>query len=153
MYAEELMSCPVATCHVNDGLNIAAQLMWDYDCGAVPVVNDEGRLVGIITDRDVCMAAYTQGRSLDAILVNSAMGRHVVAAHKSATIGEIERLMAEHQIRRIPIIDDAGCPIGIISLNDLALESDAPDSRMKQGRQKVAHTLAAIGHPRHQTAA
>ena len=80
MHAENLMSHPIVSCHVNDSLNVAAQLMWDHDCGAVAIVNDDGKLVGMVTDRDVCMAAYTQGRSLDAILVNSAMSKRVVFA-------------------------------------------------------------------------
>jgi CBS domain-containing protein len=51
--------------------------MWDHDCGAIAVVND-GKLTGVITDRDLCMAAYTQGRALDALLVNTAMAQQLI---------------------------------------------------------------------------
>lgn len=142
------MSHPIVSCHVNDPLNLAAQLMWDHDCGAIAVVNDEGKLVGVVTDRDVCMAAYTQGRSLDTILVNAAMSRHVVAVHSGQAVEDLEQLMADHKIRRIPVIDHAGRPIGIVSLGDVARESAQPDTNLAQRAPKLAHTLAAICSPR-----
>lgn len=144
MRARDLMTTPAITCHVNDTLNSVAKKMWDADVGVMPVVNDEGTLTGMVTDRDICMAAYTQGRSLDEVLVNSAMAMHVVSAPPDAFISDLEALMANHQLRRIPIVDGDGKPIGLLSLNDLAIESVQPDSRMKNGPVKVAHTLAAI---------
>ena len=127
MRAEDLMTRPIVTCHVNDPLNIAAQLMCDHDCGAVAVVNDDGKLVGMITDRDICMAANAQGRSLEAILVNGAMSKRVVAARPEQSLEELEQLMADHNLRRIPVMDREGRPIGIVSLSDLAREDDQPD--------------------------
>lgn len=148
MRAENLMSQPIVTCHVNDSLNIAAQLMWDHDCGVVAIVNDDGKLVGMVTDRDVCMAAYTQGRSLDAIIANSAMSTRVVSARPDQSLEDVEQMMASHKIRRIPVIDSDGRPIGIVSLNDLARESARSDTTIKQGAQKLARTLSAICMPR-----
>ena len=148
MRARDLMTSPTITCHVNDPLFVAAARMWDADIGVLPVVNDDGKVTGMITDRDICMAAYTQGHSLDSLLVNSAMGRHVITAGPDANLNEVEELMAKHQVRRIPIVDDDGKPLGIISLNDLAIESVQPDSAMNHGPSKLAHTLAAICQPR-----
>ena len=147
MFVRDLMSQPPVTCHVNDPLNVAAQLMWDHDCGFLPVVNDEGVLTGVITDRDICMAAYTQARPLDAILVNGAMAKHVVSVQLDQSIETAEQLMSHNQIRRVPVIDAAGQPVGVLSLNDIARESAQPDSKIKYGLQKVAHTLAAICRP------
>jgi CBS domain-containing protein len=149
MTAKDLMSRPAITCDVNDTLDRAAKLMWDHDCGAIPVTRgDDNRLVGVVTDRDICMAALTQGRRLDQILVNAAMAHDPVVATPETTAGEIEQLMADHQVRRIPIVDERGAPIGVVSLNDLAIESVQPDTKMKHGISKVAHTLAAICRPR-----
>jgi CBS domain-containing protein len=142
MRAKDLMTSPAITVHVNDPECRGAAM--DHDCGALAVVNDEGQLTGMITDRDICMAALTQGRSLDSLLVNIAMAKHVVSAHPDEMIGDVERLMATNQIRRVPVVDDAKIPIGMISLNDLAIESTQPDARMKQGVAKVVSTLAAI---------
>ncbi len=144
MRVQDLMTDPIVSCHVNDTLHVAAMLMWDHDCGAVAVVRDDGKLAGIVTDRDICMASYTQGRPLDEMLVNSAMSKHVISARPEQWIEEIEQLMSEHQVRRIPIVDPDNRPIGMLSLNDLALESVQPDTEMRNGPVKVAHVLAAI---------
>jgi len=67
MKVEQIMTRIVHTCSENDTLNRAAQLMWENDCGCVPVIhggNGSGAVVGVVTDRDVCMGAYTQGRLL-----------------------------------------------------------------------------------------
>jgi CBS domain-containing protein len=122
--------------------------MWDRDCGAIAVVRSDGRLAGMLTDRDVCMAALTQGRPLNEILVHTAMSKHLVAGHPDQTVAEIEQVMADKQLRRIPIVDNDSKPIGIVTLNDLAIESVQPDTRMKHSLAKIAHTLAAICRPR-----
>jgi CBS domain-containing protein len=148
MRAQDLMSHPAVTCHVNDPLSIAAHLMWEHDCGAIPVVRDDGKLAGMITDRDICMAALTQGRRLDEILVNAAMAQHVVAARPAHTLAEIAARMAEHQVRRLPVVDAEDVPVGVVSMNDLVTESAQPDTRMKDGPATISRTLAAICRPR-----
>jgi CBS domain-containing protein len=144
MRAQDLMTGPAITCHVNDTLSSAAQKMWNADIGVLPVVNDAGKVTSMITDRDICMAALTHGKPVEELLVNSAMAKHLVSAAPSATVGELERLMAEHRVRRIPIVDEAGTAIGVVSLNDLAIEAVQPDTSMRNGPSKIAHTLAAI---------
>jgi CBS domain-containing protein len=148
MHVEQLMSSPVMTCHPQDTLNHAAQLMWEHGCGAIPVVDDAGALVGIITDRDICMAAYTQGGPLESIQVASAMARNVFTARSTDDIGRAETIMAEHQIRRLPVVDGQNQPIGILSLSDVARAAAQPAPGMKNGVAAVARTLAAIGQPR-----
>jgi len=148
MRAQDLMTSPAVTCHVNDPLYVAAQKMWDHDCGALVVVNDEGRVTGMITDRDICMAAYTQARRLDELLVNGAMAKHVITVGPNRPVSEVEQLMATHRIRRIPVVDDNETLQGLISLNDLAIEAAQPDTRMKHAAAKIAHTLAAVCRPR-----
>jgi CBS domain-containing protein len=142
------MTSPTITCHVNDPLLVAAARMWNGDIGSLPVVDDDGKVTGMITDRDICMAAFTQARSLDAMLVNSAMAKHVISARPETSLYELEELMAKHQVRRIPIVDDAGQPVGVVSLNDLAIECVQPDTAMMHGPSKIVHTLAAICQPR-----
>ena len=150
MRVQDLMSHPAITCYVNDDLNVPAKLMWEHDCGAIPVVRDDGKLAGMITDRDICMAAYTQGRPLSEILVNAVMVQEVIAAEPDQKLGDVVGLMADNQVRRIPVIDSDRKPVGVLSMNDLAIESVQPDTRMKDGPSKIAHTLAAICQPRTQ---
>src|SRR5689334_6521679 len=75
MKIAEFMTQGVYTVHPHDTLEKAAGVMWEHDCGAVPVVEHDGRVVAMITDRDICMAAYTQGRRLSAMRVDSAMSQ------------------------------------------------------------------------------
>ena len=102
----------------------------------------------MITDRDICMAAYTQGRSLDTLLVNSAMASHLVSVHPEQSVQEVEQLMSTHQVRRVPVVDGDGKPVGVISIDDIAREAVQPDSKLKNGLVRVAHTFAAISRPR-----
>jgi CBS domain-containing protein len=147
MHVQDLMAHPAITCHVNDSLDAAAQKMWDHDCGVLPVVNDDGKVTSVVTDRDICMAALTQGRPLHELLVNLAMAKHVIVVRPEQTLGEAEQLMSRHQLRRLPVVDSAGRPLGVISLNDLAIEATQPDTRIKNGISKIAHTLAAVCRP------
>lgn len=147
MRVEQFMSQPVVTCHPSDALSRPAQLMWEHDCGAVPVVQDDGTLAGIVTDRDICMAAYTQGVSLHAIPTSTAMAKRVFSCHADDGIEVAERLMMDKQVRRIPVVDGDGRPIGIISLGDIVRYVTAPQTQSGL-RTEVAQTLAAICEPR-----
>ena len=119
MHVKDIMNQPVITCSSDSALNVAAQLMWEHDCGTIPVVDHEGRLAGMITDRDICMAAYTQGLPLQAIPVTSAMTRYALACHLDDSVNTAEELMREGQIRRVPVIDNDGRPVGIVAVSDI----------------------------------
>jgi CBS domain-containing protein len=120
MRAENLMTREVACIGLNQSLNDAAKLMWEHDCGCVPVVGDSGEVIAMITDRDISMAAYTQGKSLCDIPVRSAMSKQLYSCRPGDSVTHVEGLMQTHKVRRIPVLDDASHLLGIISLNDLA---------------------------------
>ncbi len=146
MNVQEIMKRPAVTCRAGDDLNRPARLMWEHDCGAIPVVNDDGVLVGLITDRDICMSAYTQGEALRAIPVSSAMATEVFSCRAGDSLEEAERLMSEKQVRRIPILDGENRPIGVLSLSDIARY--AASAPMKTGLSRdLTQTLAAIAQP------
>lgn len=77
MKAKDLMTTDVKCCAEYNTLNTAAQMMWEHDIGCVPVVDKEGRAIGVLTDRDICMGAYIQGVLLTGALVTSAMSKEV----------------------------------------------------------------------------
>jgi CBS domain-containing protein len=146
MQIQEVMSHPPVTCPAGSTLDQAARLMWEFDCGIIPVVNDDGRLAGVVTDRDVCMAAYTQGRSLAAISVTTAMADGVVAVHAGESVERAEELMRASQVRRLPVLDADDRPIGLVSINDLArLAAHAKKSGVDR---ELVQTLAAVCQPR-----
>lgn len=126
MQVERIMVRDVKACSADETLNRAAQLMWESDCGCVPVIagDGDGRVIGILTDRDICMAAYTQGRALFEIPVISAMAHKVIACHARDDIKRAATLMHDNQIRRLPVLDDRGFLVGIISINDIACEAE-----------------------------
>ncbi|MFT3698671.1 MAG: CBS domain-containing protein [Kofleriaceae bacterium] len=152
MNVEDLMTKNVVTCFRTDCLATAAQKMWDGDCGALPVVDDDGALVGMVTDRDICMAAWTRGALLAEITVEQAMASDVFSIAPDQDTGFAELLMAEKQIRRIPVVDKSHNPIGILSMNDLAREAARPASELMDGPARVVHTMASICRPRRRVA-
>ena len=140
----------VKACHPDDRLNTAAQIMWENDCSSVPVVDAEGTVVGMVTDRDVCVAAYTQGRPLAALPVSSAMSKTVYTCKPGDSLAAAEEMLRAHKVRRVPVVDAAGHLVGILSLNDIAREAaHERASKKKEARfEEVAGTLATICEPR-----
>jgi CBS-domain-containing membrane protein len=137
----EAMTEPVAACSPTDTLNAAARHMWEHDCGAVPVL-DGRKLVGIITDRDICMAAYTQGRPLAAISIQDVMARHVHACHADDTLERAASLMADARVRRLPVLDGEEQLVGIISLADIA--RSAPVLGLREAAELVFQLTRAV---------
>jgi CBS-domain-containing membrane protein len=123
MEVKKMMVRDVKTCRAHDSLNVAAQIMWDHACGCVPVVDEQRRPVGFLTDRDICMAAYIQGGSLQALRIETAMARNVIFCHADDEIADAARIMRENGVRRLPVVDKDGCLLGLLSLDDLACES------------------------------
>ncbi|HVA80200.1 MAG TPA: CBS domain-containing protein [Candidatus Binataceae bacterium] len=123
MKVEQIMNRNVKVCRPQDSLNKAAQIMWDEPCGAVPVVDDQRKPVGFLTDRDICMAAYTQGKPLHELRVETAMARKVVSCVAEDELGAAAGLMRQHRTRRLPVIDRNGALVGLLSLDDLACEA------------------------------
>lgn len=153
MKIENIMCSQVVSCAPGDSLNRAAQLMWEKDCGCLPVVDEEGSVVGVITDRDICMAAYTRGVSLHAASVASAMSHPVVICHADDSIAQVEQLMKNHRIRRIPVLDEMDMLVGMITVGDLARGAEAHGLRGAITAPGIARTLASICEPRHSSAA
>ena len=147
MHVEELMTSPVATCRPTDTLNRVAQLMWEGDVGAIPVVDHEGKPIAMVTDRDICIASYTQGQALFHIPVSIAMSRTVATCQKGESLAAAESMMRSQQLRRLPVVDDKGRIIGILSLNDIATRGHKQKhvgGRGELGSEAIASTLSAI---------
>lgn len=136
-----------SACSAGDSLNQAAQIMWELDCGALPVVDGGGGVIGMITDRDICMAGYTRGQPLGAMRVESAMSHVVHACSPEDTLGHAARLMAERQVRRLPVIEN-GKLVGVLTLADIARVVCARHGNRVPACVALAHTVAAISAER-----
>lgn len=153
MKIEQLMTREVKVCRADDSLNRAAQLMWECDCGFIPVIstNGDGALVGVVTDRDIAMATYTKGKPPSAIPVSNAMAHKVIACHATDGISQAEALMRDNHVRRLPVLDQNERLAGIVSLNDIAREVQREASsgrRAEVTSEGLAETLAEICRPR-----
>jgi CBS domain-containing protein len=145
--ARSLMSTHVRACSPDDSLAQAAQLMWNNDCGAIPVLADD-KVLAVITDRDVCMATFTQGRPPSQLQVKDAMSKQLFSCAPDASIASVLATMADKHVRRLPVVSGDAKLVGIISLADVArwaksLTSPAVDAALTE-------TLGAIsGHAPH----
>lgn len=147
MKAEQLMTRKVVTVTDAATLADAARAMWSTDCGFLPVVGAaDGRLQGVITDRDICMGAMTQGRPLHEIPVSASMCRNGLHTCEPGTpIKEVQQTMREYKIRRLPVVDSNRRILGVVSLNDLATRSRAPKGRVPElAPAEICNTLASI---------
>jgi len=144
---KDLMSQPVHTCKISESVLTAAQVMWERDCGIVPVVDDNYRLVGVITDRDICMAALFTNRPLSEIQIASVMANDVSTCKPDDPVIDAEHLMGTRQVHRLPVVNAEGAPTGMLSLADVARRMRPGNGQKNPGANDLAETIAAISEP------
>jgi CBS domain-containing protein len=144
MKVRDLMSSALFTCRPADSLAHAARLMWEHDCGLLPVLDRDGRVGAVITDRDVCMGASTRGSDLESLRVADSMSKTLVTCLADDDVTAAADRMVQHQLRRLPVVDAAGKAIGLLTLNDLAGAADHAPQLARQAMQ----VLTAVGRHR-----
>ena len=159
MKVQNLMSRNVKTCHQGSNLAEVASLLWENDCGALPVVDNENKVVGMISDRDICFAVATKGRLASEISVGEVVGgKPVYTCTSGDDLQDALSIMQQQQIRRIPVIGKEGDIEGILSISDVVLgaETDLRGSKQGVSPNEAISTLKAIceqRHPAHNAAA
>ena len=121
MKARDVMTTEPACCVATDTIQHAAKLMVEADCGCIPVVDDlqSKKIIGTLTDRDIACRCTAQGQGPDT-LVREAMSPNPSCCHSDDDIRDVERVMKDRQVRRVPIVDERNCCIGIVAQADLA---------------------------------
>lgn len=154
MHVSDLMTRDVSCCSPDDPLSLAARLMWECDCGSVPVLESgTGRVIAMITDRDICMATMLQDRAPSGIRVREAMSHELHSCAPDDSIAHAESILRGQQIRRLPVVDDDGRLVGILSLADiLRAASDGHRARRELPPEEITDTLSGISQPRSQSA-
>jgi len=150
MKARELMTEQPARCTPDQTVHEAAQLMRDNDCGCVPVVEDmqTNRIVGLVTDRDITCRCTAEGKGPET-LVNEVMSRDPKCCGPDDAVETVEKIMAEGQVRRVPVVDNRGCCVGIIAQADLALNERAASNRdVGQVVEQISTPAHEAGSPR-----
>ncbi|HYW69831.1 MAG TPA: CBS domain-containing protein [Pyrinomonadaceae bacterium] len=122
MKVKEVMTPGAKSIWITQNLAEAAKEMWENDCGALPVVK-EHKVVGMLTDRDICMAGAMRDRSLSQISVEEILTTQVFAAQVEEDIKDALETMREHKIRRLPVLNLEGELAGIVSMNDIVLKA------------------------------
>ena len=145
MVVSEFMTTDVATTTPTSDLEHALYVMLERDCGFVPIVTDAGRPVGVVTDRDICVAVALHQRLPAQIPIAEAMTQPAVCCRDDDPITTALGIMTRHQIRRLPVIDAQGLLVGVLSLNDVALARHRPGGTTDSD---VAETLRAISRHR-----
>lgn len=144
MKVQDVMNYNVQTCRPETNLADAAMRMWRGDFGILPVVADGQKVVGVITDRDICMAAATKHRDPANIRVKEVTSGKVFGCSPDTDIREALKIMQQKQVRRLPIISaEDGRLAGILSMNDVALKAKA-DRKAELSAEDVENTLRAI---------
>src|SRR5262249_20138270 len=133
---------------LEDNLNRAAQIMWENNCGAVPVVDEKLRIRGMITDRDISIAAYFRGLPLREIAVGDVCrGRQVDVCGRNESLEVAEGIMQRARVRRLPVVDADGQVCGVIALGDIAQRASGSRGKDSLSYEGVAKTLAAVSRP------
>ena len=135
MKVSDVMTPNPRTVQLSDTLQTAAQIMRDEDTGAVPVVEDGSHVVGMITDRDIVIRAIADGDF--ECTIDDIVSDDVICATPDRRTAEAEGLMGEHQIRRLPVVDEDENLVGIVSLGDLAVKENR-DARTGETLEQIS---------------
>ena len=129
MKVHEIMTTDARSCGPETKLADAAVIMWENDCGSVPVTNGAGQCVGMITDRDICMAVAMRNRLASDLTVGEVSSGKVVSCQPDADVRTALDLMRREQLRRLPVTDGDGVLVGILSIVDIIRHSKRGESK------------------------
>jgi CBS domain-containing protein len=146
MRVRDVMTKSVASCRPDANLAEVTALMWEYNCGLLPVVNNQGNVTSVITDRDICVALGTRDQRASEIRVSDVAYRAAVLCDADDDVRSVLKTMAQERVRRLPVMDHKGALVGILSLDDVTLRARHHDDtdRPPVSFEDVMNTLRAI---------
>ena len=124
MQVAEIMTKDVCSCGPGTNAATAAELMWSRNFGSLPIVEDGGRVVGIVTDRDLFLALGTSDRRPAELPLGEIMNKDLALCYPGNDVRNALKTMAQRQLRRLPVVDEAGNLKGMLALADVALRAD-----------------------------
>lgn len=140
MNIADIMTKNVVTCSLYEPLSQVAIKMQQENIGMCPVVDNE-RLVGVVTDRDITTRAVALGADINSITADSVMTPNPITGNPFMSFEDACKLMADNQIRRLPIVDNSNQLVGVVALADLAIDFEE--------EEMIAETLEKISEPSH----
>ena len=150
MRVKHVMTKNPSSCVTSDQVPRAAGIMRDEDTGIVPVIDNEQSLalVGVVTDRDLCMNVIAEGRDPRTIAVDACMTRTVVSCSPNDSVTKVIELMKENQIRRVPVVDEQGRLQGIVAMADLVGRGDLKPAETHETLKRVSAPTPEASKPR-----
>ncbi len=124
MRVKDVMTGTPYYCGLGSNLGSAVELMWNGNCGFLPVVDVEGKVAGVITDRDICIALATRGRPAGEITVEEVMTRNLFSCKPEEDIHTALQTMRDAKVRRLPVIARDSGLVGIVSMDDLVMHAE-----------------------------
>jgi CBS domain-containing protein len=124
MKVKDVMMCTPYSCQGRDNLGIAAELMWKGNCGFLPVLDENGNVRGVLTDRDICIALCTRNARASELSVAAVDHEKVFFCRAEDDIHVALQIMREEHVRRLPVLNDKGRLAGVISLDDIVTHSE-----------------------------
>jgi CBS domain-containing protein len=151
MKTQDVMTEAVRSCRPETNLAEAVRMMSEGDCGTLPVIEDSGQVIGMITDRDIAIAAGTRNQRPAEIQVREAMSQTVYSSAPDEDIHTALKTMRREKVHRLPVVNDAGGIEGLLSLNDVALKAEKFDGHKTTdlSYDDVVRTLKAVCEHRH----
>jgi len=144
----DIMTRDVVSCRRDTPINEVARLMRDQDTGAIPVLDENGKLCGIVTDRDLVVRGLTADKPENEMRAEDCMSDDVYTANQNDRVVEVIREMGDHQIRRIPVVDSRDRLVGIISVADVALQTNK-DRELADAMEVISQPSSWLGRVAH----
>jgi CBS domain-containing protein len=124
MKVRDIMTQTAVCCGPETNVGAAVEMLWVHNCGMLPVVDGNQKLIGIVTDRDICIALGTRNRLPGNLTVEEVATTLVFTCKPDDEIHEALGIMAAHRVHRLPVVDDNGVPQGVLSMDDILLHAD-----------------------------
>lgn len=140
MKVKKIMTADAGFCYAEENLSKAVEIMRQRDCGAVPVVDSEKKVLGMITDRDIAIAVGSNNKTAAKIKIAEVIGKRVVTCLEKDDAKDALKKMRRAKVKRLPVVGENGVLVGIISITDMILK--APKLK-----KKIYSVLKAIAKP------
>src|SRR5713226_3746308 len=150
MHISEVMTKNPTCCTPSGTAQMVARIMKEQDTGIVPVVenNESRKLIGVVTDRDLCLGVVAEGKEPKSVQVKSCMTDKVVSCRPEDDLDKVIKLMQDNQVRRIPVVDAQNQIVGIVSLADVVRHGDVATGQTRETLKKVSAPSGEASKPR-----
>ena len=146
MLVKQVMTKNVISCRPENNLAELAEVMWNERCGALPILDGAGSVMGIITDRDICIALGTRNSRPSEVLVRDVSPLGCVSCNPDNDVRDALRTMATQEVSRLPVVDEAGHLVGMLSIDDIIYRAGGGHSSLSD--REIIDTLTAMREER-----